>query len=290
MKPRLVMTLLVRDEVDIVEKNICFHLSHGVDFIVATDNGSTDGTLDILKKYKKKGVLDLIEEKKHTYEQSKWVSTMAKLAVKKHKATHLFHCDADEFWYPSSGDLKSELPKKGFIYLVSLINYLPDNLLFIPLSKKLIVSKPYSRIAQRGQDASFRLLMYTYPPKILTSKEYTNVLQGNHGVNSKTDIKYVNINNVFIHHFPVRSYRQFLRKVKNGGSSYANNKDKNPDMGWHWKEWYSLYNMGLLKEVYKTMCISRSERKVLLNQGVLKRIRVPKSILYAAVRKRLGIP
>jgi hypothetical protein len=39
---RLVMTLLVRDEIDIIRQNIEFHLRHGVDFVIGTDNGSTD--------------------------------------------------------------------------------------------------------------------------------------------------------------------------------------------------------------------------------------------------------
>lgn len=52
---KLVMTLLARDEADIIEANILFHLNHGVDYIVATDNDSSDGTTDILRKYEKQG-------------------------------------------------------------------------------------------------------------------------------------------------------------------------------------------------------------------------------------------
>ena len=37
---RLVMTLLVRDEEDIVRANVDFHLARGVDFVIATDNRS----------------------------------------------------------------------------------------------------------------------------------------------------------------------------------------------------------------------------------------------------------
>ena len=37
---KLVMTLVVRDEVDIIRQNIDFHLARGVDYLIAVDNGS----------------------------------------------------------------------------------------------------------------------------------------------------------------------------------------------------------------------------------------------------------
>ncbi|MDH5545024.1 MAG: glycosyltransferase family 2 protein [Gammaproteobacteria bacterium] len=45
---KLVMTLLVKDEIDIVKRTIDHHYASGVDFIVATDNESTDGTYELL--------------------------------------------------------------------------------------------------------------------------------------------------------------------------------------------------------------------------------------------------
>ena len=51
----LVMTLLARDEIDIVDSWLAYHLGAGVDFVVAKDNGSTDGTREILERYEADG-------------------------------------------------------------------------------------------------------------------------------------------------------------------------------------------------------------------------------------------
>ena len=50
MSANLVLTLLVRDEADIVEANLDFHLSRGVDFVIATDNGSVDGSAEVARR------------------------------------------------------------------------------------------------------------------------------------------------------------------------------------------------------------------------------------------------
>ena len=53
---KLVMTLLVRDEADIVDAQIAYHLHAGVDFVVATDNRSVDATTEILERYARDGI------------------------------------------------------------------------------------------------------------------------------------------------------------------------------------------------------------------------------------------
>ena len=53
--PVVYMTLLVKNEEDILEENLLFHKYMGIDGFIITDNGSSDRTGDIIKKYVLKG-------------------------------------------------------------------------------------------------------------------------------------------------------------------------------------------------------------------------------------------
>jgi glycosyl transferase family 2 len=105
---KLVQTLVVRDEADIVAAQIDYHLNAGVDFVLATDHESTDGTREILEAYERKGVLRLFHEQGEMRE-SVWRSRMARLAAVEHGADWVINSDADEFWMPRRGTLKQAL-------------------------------------------------------------------------------------------------------------------------------------------------------------------------------------
>ena len=55
----LVMTLLARDEIDVVDAWLAFHLNAGVDVVIATDNRSQDGTTEVLEGYERSGQVHL---------------------------------------------------------------------------------------------------------------------------------------------------------------------------------------------------------------------------------------
>jgi Glycosyl transferase family 2 len=106
---KLVMTLVVRDEADIVDAQIAFHLHAGVDHVLVTDNGSEDGTLEILGRYERAGVLGLLREPVGMLRQDEWVTRMARLAATELGADWVLNADADEFWWPRGGSLKELL-------------------------------------------------------------------------------------------------------------------------------------------------------------------------------------
>ncbi|HXG76085.1 MAG TPA: glycosyltransferase family 2 protein [Gaiellaceae bacterium] len=106
---KVVLTLLVRDEADILDEHLTFHLNAGVAFVVATDHRSQDGTTDILEAYAQSGVLRLLREDEERIRQSEWMTRMARLAAEEHGADWVLSSDADEFWWPRAGSLEEAL-------------------------------------------------------------------------------------------------------------------------------------------------------------------------------------
>lgn len=103
------MTLRTRDHEDIVGAQLAFHLSAGVDFVIATDHLSVDGTRDVLREFERDGRLALICKDEERYEPGRWVNDMARLASTDFGADWVLHTDADEFWWPHGGNLKEVL-------------------------------------------------------------------------------------------------------------------------------------------------------------------------------------
>jgi glycosyltransferase involved in cell wall biosynthesis len=105
---KIVMTLLARNEEDILNAHLAFHLDAGVDFVLAIDNGSEDGTTEILESYARDGYLDLTRDS-GDLQQAEWVTRLARRAATEFGADWVINSDADEFYWPRGGTLKDVL-------------------------------------------------------------------------------------------------------------------------------------------------------------------------------------
>ena len=109
------MTLLVRDEEEILDAHLRYHLENGVDFVVATDHLSADGTPEILRGYERDGYVHVIREEREEYNQPLYVTRMARLAATDFGADWVINADADEFWWPrdaSFQELFASIPSR----------------------------------------------------------------------------------------------------------------------------------------------------------------------------------
>ena len=105
---KLVMTLLARNEEDILDAHLAFHLNAGVDFVIAIDNGSDDGTTEILESYARDGHVELTRDDGEL-DQAEWVTGLARRAATDFGADWVINSDADEFYWPRGGTLKDVL-------------------------------------------------------------------------------------------------------------------------------------------------------------------------------------
>ena len=245
-QPKLIMTLLVKNEEEIVARNLEFHKKMGVDGFIVTDNNSSDGTMDILKEYKEKGwILDIIEEKSTGYQQKIWVDRMVCLAKKKYKADWVINADADEFWYASSGSLKNELSTtRANIIRCPWRNMFPEDdkpfwqwtqyVCPVPDFEKYDLS-PYAIYGKLNKKVAHR------------TDGYIQIAMGNHKVAMfPRRLKWSD--DIVIYHFSIRGRQQFVDKMKQGGREIEQNPSKHG--GRHWRYFYQLYKENRLEQEY----------------------------------------
>ena len=100
--PKVVMTYKLRDEADVIADNVRYHVGQGIDTFLAADNGSTDGTREILAGFEDRGLMRVFDEPAEDFRQESrhWLTKMARFAAEELGADWVIHNDADEFWWP----------------------------------------------------------------------------------------------------------------------------------------------------------------------------------------------
>jgi hypothetical protein len=224
---KIVMTLLVRNEDDILEENLLYHKEMGVDFFIVTNHRSTDGTTEILEHYKNKGWLEVITETSETYNQGVWVTGMARRACTEYSADWVINNDADEFWVPGTGTLseyfKAVPADVGKLYANRLdFFYRPfnDAAFYEALLFREWVCK-WKKCCHRGvSDITVEI--------------------GNHGAYSEElnaghfrDL--AAMNGMRVLHYPIRSFDRYRDKIAQGAQYMLNTPGIPRDSGFHWK-------------------------------------------------------
>jgi hypothetical protein len=260
---KLVMTLLVRNEADIIEANLDYHLAQGVDFVIVTDHGSTDGTDELLRPYVREGVVTVLRDDAEGHHQSRRVTAMAQLARTAYGADWIIHNDADEFWWPVSGSLRdvfAAIPPQFGQIEVRRVNFLPPA---DPDSDGPFYSTMVHREAR-----SYNLFDDPLEPKRAhRSHPDVVVAPGNHSV-SGGDLRPSPISDMLeIFHFPMRGYEQFERKVIQTGTGYELVDDRSPGIGRDQLKLLAMYRDGVLRSFYEDSSLDEDALQKRIAEG-----------------------
>jgi hypothetical protein len=256
------MTLLVRDEADIVDAQIAFHLSTGVDFVVATDNRSEDETTDVLERYEADGVLHLIREAGDDLRQTEWVTRMARLAATEFDADWIINTDADEFWWPrgeSLKDLFAAVPERYGVVRGAWRNFVPrpDGTGFFAERMTVRLCTPrfhFHPLSTHSKSA------HRAAPQI-------RIGRGNHEAFAEGLMPIRGWYPIEILHFPIRSLEHCLRKYVTQFLALERNAEKGiPD---HMAEAYRAYRAGRLEEFYEPLVVDDEALERGLAEGTL---------------------
>ncbi len=263
-KPKISMVILVKNEEDVIAKNIEFHAKIGVDNFVIMDNDSDDATPEILKELSRKYEMTIIHEK-GPYAQSKFMTRLNKIAKQKYNPDWIINNDADEFWVPLKGEnLKDVLNFKGSVLQVPRSNMLLYEGLDNFLESEMRVA---NQILSREDYENINIVLGIIGRKVIINPHgYIKTNSGNHSAEHIAFWQKKEFRNIHIYHYPIRSYAQFEKTIKNRAKLLK----IGAKMGVHYKKWAKIYEEGKLKEEFEKMVFSKDDLNCLQKFNIVK--------------------
>jgi hypothetical protein len=239
---RIVATMMVRDEADIVAAMLEHHLAQGIDVVIVTDNGSVDGTTEILQAYADAGVIELHHDPVHRKQQHSVVTGMARRAFTEHGADWVVNLDADEFCLPVDAHLTL---REAFAHIPLELNaFTADvtNLVGPPAERGSGIDRLLWRDRRTDDDLrAVGIHAHPTPNALHRGDPEVVVAQGNHFVSLTSTGQPEPAYALEVLHLPWRSWEQTERKVVNAGRAYAENPDLKPSRNHHGMNDYRRY-------------------------------------------------
>jgi glycosyltransferase involved in cell wall biosynthesis len=247
---------MVRNEVEVIDFTVRHHLDQGLDPVVILDNGSTDGTLEILREIEKKDERVTVLVDDGPFHQEVGLTMLAQEALKL-GATWMVAFDGDELWASTNG-LVNDIRNTGganLIYVtlqnfVQATNYSPNHLYSNVLYK--IPNDQANATKEEIERKERSSIELPWGRKhIIKLSENLLVGPGTH-IHTGLPIGHTHIDesNTFkAYQVPMRSYEHLVRKAENGmriqeaGYGY--------EYGWEAHIWADQYRSGTLMDEWK---------------------------------------
>ena len=274
----------VKDDVELIDACIRHLWSIGVDLVIAYDDGSTDGTLDILNSLKSEEHLWVVNVENLRPRRPHLTETWRLEYSRKANPDWVFFLDVDEFWVPATGSLRDCCNRDD-------VDVLTVDRFNVALTEKGAIA-PEALTPSRYDELllcietipDFRLYLEQHPevpwvlgnpiiPKVLARPDLISTVgAGGHLVESRggTELRHAKALDVFIAHFPFTTFDRFERKVSN----ITGIIQEFPEfffgyVAWHWTRWASMFESGQLREEFERQVFSERLVKQMMDAGVI---------------------
>ncbi len=257
------MTLKVRDEADIIEDNLRYHRAQGVDFFVVADTGSTDGTVQIIEPYEAAGMVRLERIGRGIHDMKEGGEGEIARIAGEMGADWVIHNDADEFWWPLTGNLKEAIAA------------IPDRYGLVVAPRTEFVARPGN--GQFAERLTIREARFLRPPKSAHRAHPRVAMRGPHPIEiwvDRSGSPYAGLVGkpvlrtqaehfeeeglellmaptfpVRVLHFPFRSFEQYKRRVEIARANGQLNRNADG------RQVRDAYEAGRLEEIYRRLTL-----------------------------------
>ena len=273
---KIVVYAHVYDQADLLSDYIDWYLDLGVDLLLVQDNGSTDGSHDVLDEYARRGHVKwfvLPERNMLKYNSGDTAVRMARDLG----AEWIIQCDADEFLRVTDHDLRSVLqyakdrshtvinvPCYNMTGPIEAAGERATRALTLRIDRPTV--ETYEQ--QTSGDLPVPYIFIRHPVKSITyASAYKSFVAGSHG--AKVEWGTVGeLPNLFFLHYPIRGFDVFEKKIRNTIAWFRDNPQLEPWWGWHWRRWIRLYEAGLLRKDFADQFVTPQHAQELIREGI----------------------
>lgn len=231
---------MVKDEADVID-GVIRHMADEVDHLLVADNGSTDGTREILDELARDLPLTVVDDPDPAYYQAVKVTALANRAYAELGAVWIVPFDADELWYATDrvSTVLRSVPTTFTYATATLWNHYPTSIDEWDIS-------PFKAMTWRSPTPG------ALPKVAIRWQAGASVSQGNHGCGHPHGLNLAP-HALALRHFPYRSETQFISKARNGAAAYKLT-DLPADQGNHWRAYGEIldrHGPQALADVYR---------------------------------------
>jgi Glycosyl transferase family 2 len=262
----------VRDEVELIERNLRHLQSIGVDRIVVTDTGSTDGTAEILQAYADRGEILLMHTDPDDEGAMGFANRMLRRTLDEFLPDWVLFADGDEFHVPRTGRIHDALAATGTdVLAVERLNVAlgpdgpcwPGELSPAHHAELLLIARPIENFLNHlHAHPETAWIMGRVQPKIVAraSAVAAGITMGAHGAAGRPGRPPARSTDIVLAHVQASNLPRFMRKLDNIRAHFAVHGHRYSGLqAWQWRRWVQLADEGKGEQEFARQVLTAPE-------------------------------